>query len=391
MKLCNDANCNLPKDHKGKHEFCCKGAWTKKFLKKDIDKINKAGYCTPRGGDKGGYQNHVDRDNRVIIPFEKLKDVNLNNYQDGWIIRLFPSQYFESKGKIKDCFNHKIGVKDKEKNSEYIKIKVGKNAFVLYRTFEDLENFPPLKNWKVRYLVKKDKKTKKLCETKRRGKNVHDKGQYILRISAKGKNHARKEGPPQGIFAPEYANKRENYLCQAVLAWLTINTLNSPYDPKDFLYLQAILNKHNLLKSNHYENQYIMHNGITTCPLCQQPINYKELNENISLENEEGLENSQMQVKGSTRSTEVNLFHMVPLCYEELEDIPTQVAWGHAVCNTRLGQHRCYSYQELLKQKEKIFIYKGGKKTFLGYINQSKKFIRSQKGDVWIRISKRKE
>lgn len=107
----------------------------------------------------------------------------------------------------------------------------------------------------------------------------------------------------------------------------------------------------------------------------------------ISFDDEEGLENSTDQV-GSTRSTKVNLFHMVPLCYSSLENIPTQVSWGHTTCNTRLGQRRCYSFNDLQAIEIEIDITENQKKRLLGYANAAQNLIRSQNGDVWIRISK---
>lgn len=378
LHLCKNENCNLPVNHKGEHSFIYKKAWETKFSKDDINKVQKAGYCTPRGGAKGGYQNHVNRNSRVIIPYEKLSEVNLDNYKDGYVIRLFPSQYFAKKHTVNDDF---IG------NSQ---ISVGNNAFVLYRTYEDYEALPPLPEWQIRSILKYNKKTQKydLPSTDRRG-DIIDCGHYLLRISNSGTNKKqnRFEGPAQGIFAPEYADANTNFLCQAVLAWLIIKTEGSPYNEDDFEHLKAILKKHGLLNSPHYENDYILHNGKTTCPLCHRVIMYNELNELISFDDEEGLTNSTEQV-GSTRSTKVNLFHMVPLCYPSLENIPTQVSWGHATCNTRLGQRRCFSYHDLLKTKIKVEIDNGQGKQLLGYANESQNFIRSKSGDVWIRISK---
>jgi hypothetical protein len=381
VTLCNDPNCNLLANHKGKHIFIYKKVWESHFNSEDTNKIQKAGYCTPRGGAKGGYQNHVNRNSKVIIPYEKLSEVNLSNYKDGYVIRLFPSQYFSSKNEVNENFLN---------NSSVI---VGENAFVLYRTYEDYENYPPLSGWEIRSILKYDKIQKTYCihTNKRRG-NIIDCGHYLLRISNSGTNkqHSKFEGPAQGIFAPEYADANTNFLCQAVLAWLIIKTEGSPYKESDFEHLQAILMKHNLINSPHFENDYIMHNGKTTCPLCQKVILHSELNEMISFEDEEGLENSTKQV-GSTRSTKVNLFHMVPLCYASLENIPTQISWGHATCNTRLGQHRCYSFWDLQSTEIEIDIIKGQNKRLLGYANAAQNFIRSQNGDVWIRIAKSDE
>lgn len=377
ITLCNDPNCNLLVHHKKKHSFIYKKAWEDYFTDDDINKVQKAGYCTPRGGFKGGYQNHVSRSSKVIIPYEKLSEVNLENYKDGHIIRIFPSQYFSAKYVINDEFVNNPN------------ITVGDNAFVLYRTYEDFETLPPLPDWKIRSVLKYDTKTGTYKPANSRRGNVKDTGHYLLRISTSGTNKRQNlsDGPAQGIFAPEYADANTNFLCQAVLAWLIIKTKDSPYDEADFEHLKAILAKHNLLDSPHYEKDYILHNGITCCPLCQRPINHSELNECISFEDEEGLANSTEQV-GATRSTKVNLFHMVPLCYASLENIPTQVSWGHAVCNTRLGQRKCYSFHDLEPQKIEIEIAEGKEKHLLGYANATKNFIRSENGDVWIRISK---
>lgn len=378
IHICENLNCNLPANHKGDHSFICKKAWEAKFTKDDINKIQKAGYCTPRGGAKGGYQNHVNRNSKVIIPYEKLSEVNLYNYKDGYVIRIFPSQYFTGKHTVnKDFIDNPL-------------VSVGENAFVLYRTYEDYETLPPLPEWKIRSVLKYNKQTQKydIPSDNRRG-DIIDCGHYLLRISNSGTNKKQNqfEGPAQGIFAPEYADANTNFLCQAVLAWLIIKTENSPYNECDFEYLKAILQKHGLLNSPHYENEHIMHDGKTTCPLCQRVIMHKDLNELISFDDEEGLTNSTKQV-GSTRSTKVNLFHMVPLCYSSLENIPTQVSWGHATCNTRLGQRRCFSYHDLLNTNIKVEIDKGQDKQLLGYTNENQNFIRSKNGDVWIRISK---
>lgn len=378
ITLCSDPNCNLKANHTGAHSFIYKKAWTALFNDDDINKIQKAGYCTPRGGAKGGYQNHVNRNSKVIIPYEKLKDVTLDNYKDGYVIRIFPNQYFSSKHVVRDEFlNNNLVV-------------VGKSAFILYRTYEDFENLPPLPDWSIRSILKFDKTRQEYCiPTENRNGDIIDRGHYLLRISNSGTNKKqnRFEGPAQGIFAPEYADANTNFLCQCVLAWLIIKTEDSPYNESDFEHLQAILEKHGLLNSPHYENDFIIHNGKTTCPLCQRVIKHSELNELISFEDEEGLENSTEQV-GSTRSTKINLFHMVPLCYASLENKPKQVSWGHATCNTRLGQRQCFSYFDLQKTEIKLELRENQDQRLLGYINAAKNFIRSENGDVWIRISK---
>lgn len=378
ISLCNDPNCNLKEHHQGSHLFVYRKAWEELFSQDDVKKIEKAGYCTPRGGDKGGYQNHVNRNSKVIIPYEKLAEVTLSNYKDGYVIRLFPSQYFSEKMTIREEFIN---------NTDIV---VGENAFILYRTYDDFDTYPPLQEWKIRSLLGYDSNKGEYCiPVKSRRGNIKDIGHFLLRISNSGTNKKEKKfsGPPQGIFAPEYADANTNFLCQAVLAWLIIKTKDSPYEEANFEHLKAILRKYNLLDSEHYEKDYIIHNGVTACPLCQRAICYSELNEVISYDDEEGLENSTEQV-GATRSTKVNLFHMVPLRYASLEHIPSQVSWGHANCNTRLGQRKCYSFYDLKKVNYEVDINVGMNRSTLGYASDDKGFIRSQNGDVWIRIAK---
>src|SRR5262245_42554791 len=101
--LCGHEGCRKLKGHKRAHEQFPSEAWA--FLKdKDLNKLAKAGFATPRGGQKGAYQNHVDRSNKVIIPFEFLHRVDLNQYKDGYVVRLFPDQYFESANRPKAEF-----------------------------------------------------------------------------------------------------------------------------------------------------------------------------------------------------------------------------------------------------------------------------------------------
>lgn len=101
----------------------------------------------------------------------------------------------------------------------------------------------------------------------------------------------------------------------------------------------------------------------------------------------DGLGNAAAQIEGATRSTTVNLFHIVPLVYSSLEHTPQQIAWGHAICNTRLGQRRCYSLQELKELDLKVgVIRKEGIDTF-GWISKDFQMIRSPLGAVWIQLN----
>jgi len=187
--LCKVHGCRLFDGHVGVHNPFPSTVWS--FMK-DVDqkKLGKAGFATPRGGKKGAYQNHVVRSNKVIIPYERFHSIGLETYKHGYIIRLLPEQFFE-----------RPGVPRAEFAGRSAKIVIGDNAFVLYRTHESYSSLPPLPSWEVRGLVKDGKPNRK------RGKGICDSGHYVLRLPTLGSHKANDDGPPQGIFAPEYADE----------------------------------------------------------------------------------------------------------------------------------------------------------------------------------------
>lgn len=367
--LCNIDGCRRLAGHLGKHSLCPTEAWDF-FSLKDKQKLVKAGFATPRGGRKGAYQNHVVRSNKVIIPYERLQTVDLNQFKEGYVIRVLPEQYFGAPGMPKPEFI----IEDST-------VKVGENAFVLYRTRQSYTDLPPLTTWELRRLEKDGN------EVTERGPGVIDIGHYVLRISGHGRNPGEDKGPPQGLFAPEYADLDANYLCKCVLAWLVIHTIDSPYTTSQAGHLCAILDKEGLHDMNRYEFQGSLRHGLCACPLCSRFIQYDELHDVISFEEAAGLANAPEQVLGATRSTIVNLFHLEPLAYDSLNHMPRNVAWGHAICNTQLGQRRCFSLAELQAMNLKVgIIHPEGIETF-GWISDDSRMIRSPRGAVWIQLS----
>lgn len=364
-QLCASDDCRLPMSHTGAHNPRPVVAWG--FMQEqDRNKINKSGYATPRGGNKGAYQNHVYRNNRVIIPFEKLSQIDLSLFEDGYVLRLLPEQYFSAPHTPRADFQHEI--------------RIGENAFVLYRTHDAFEQFPPMPGWTVRALERNGEMVS------RRSQDVNDTGHYVLRISTLGRREQREEGPPQGIFAPEYANADANYLSQCVLAWLTIHAVDSPYTTSQGSHLKSILESERILDDVFWEQQGILRHGLCACPLCSRLINYHELHDTIVLNEEQSLENAHEQIIGATRSTIVNLFHMDPLRYGRIEHVPSKVAWGHATCNTKLGQRKCFPLIELQNNGEKVGIIRPEGIDTFGWISRDWEMIRSPRGSVWIKI-----
>jgi hypothetical protein len=368
--LCGNDGCRRLAGHQGQCNPFPGEAWSF-FDGKDKKKLTKAGFATPRGGAKGAYQNHVARSSKVIIPFERFPDFDPSIYSEGYVIRLLPEQYFQA---------------DRTPKPEFVgaaaTVRLGENAFVLYRTHGSFEKFPPLEGWRIRQLHLNGEEV-----TKRRS-GVVDSGHYVLRIStADGARLKRVEGPPQGIFAPEFADPEANFLCKCVLAWLTIHARQSPYAATQATHLRAILRQADLEGVECYEFRNVLRNGLTCCPLCLKTLKYDELHKMVGFEDEAGLGNAGAQVAGSTRSTIVNLFHLEPLAYGSLEHAPRYVAWGHAVCNTRLGQRKCYSLPQLQEMDLKVAVIRDENIETFGWISEDWKMIRSPNGAVWIQLN----
>lgn len=368
MPLCMIDSCRKPHGHTGLHDPFPSSAWG--FMaRKDKDKITKAGFATPRGGAKGAYQNHVLRSNKVIVPFERLDQAPLDSYENGYVVRIFPEQYFEAAGQIKPIFTQPDSP------------RIGLNAFILYRTYDQLENFPPLPNWSIRSL------TLNGMPVSDRGAGVVDSGEYVLRIAAHGNRPARTDGPPQGIFAPEYASESINFLAKCTLAWLTTHTVDSPYVATQSSHIEEILSEAGMFNPREWERMGLLRGGFTSCPLCMKHINYDELHDQVSFNDEASLLNAAEQVENATRSTIVNLFHMVPLTYSDVEHTPQNIAWGHAICNTKLGQRKCFSLHDLILSGSKVAVIDvNGIASTFGWISENYEMIRSPIGAVWIRI-----
>jgi hypothetical protein len=369
--LCEQAECRRLAGHEGNHSAFPTEAWG--FLKdKDKKKLVKAGFATPRGGAKGAYQNHVARSGRVIVPYERLSAVDLTKYTNGYVIRILPEQYFQ----IEDG---KVHVR-----SEFTQPgapQVGVDSFVLYRTYAAYQLYPPLPSWEVRGL------TKDGVVAERRTAGVTDTGHYVLRLPrTTGQRPERSEGPPQGLFAPEYADPETNYLSQCVLAWLIVTSFGSPYTTTQASHLRKILSDAQLDDFDAYATRGALRHGSTSCPLCLRIVRYEQLHNLVSFEEGSGLVNAAIQVEGATRSTEVNLFHIEPLVYGPLHHVPAYVAWGHANCNTRLGQRRCLSLSELQDMDLKIGILQEDGVETIGWISSDYQMIRSPQGAVWIQI-----
>jgi hypothetical protein len=307
----------------------------------------------------------------VVIPYERLPQVDLNLYRDGYVIRLFPEDYFRSARRPKPEF-----LRTKSP------VKIGANAFILYRSHSGFQKFPPMPGWRVRSLFAPG-----VGRVAQRGRSAQDRGHYVIRFSKLGQLGARSEGPPQGLFATEYADTTNNFLCKCVLAWLTIHTSGSPYTASQATHLRAILRAEDLLDVDAYDYRGATRHGLTSCPLCLRTLKHDELHGTISFSEESGTINASQQASDITRSTVVNLFHLKPLIYRELVHIPRNVAWGHAICNSRLGQRQCYSLREMIEMGRKVALIEGEAYQTFGWMSSDDIMIRSPDGAVWVQLN----
>jgi len=208
----------------------------------------------------------------------------------------------------------------------------------------------------------------------RRNIDGEDFGHYLARIP-----RGLTAGIQQGIFAPEYVGRKENYACQILLTYLTYKTVGQKADA-NFEHVQLILEELKLLDVESFKLKGILNSSEeTSCPLCMRPIESSELHEAIDPSQVPGLANSGVQL-AETRSTLVNLYHLQPLLYDRiLGHTSRNIAWGHAHCNTFLAQRKSYSLDEL-KVTGKVISSKL-------YSDESGVFIRSEDNRAWVSVT----
>ena len=151
--------------------------------------------------------------------------------------------------------------------------------------------------------------------------------------------------------------------------------------------LRAILHQEGLDDANEYERRGALRHGLCCCPFARDLFDTPSFTIQSHLPEKAALVKRGVQIEGATRSTIVNLFHLSPLVYHSLTHVPETLAWGHAICNTRLGQRRCYSPAELISMDRKVgIIREEGVETF-GWISDDWQMIRSPNGAVWIQLN----
>jgi len=314
IDLCLRNECRLGEGHTGR----CR-PFTKKGLKNLPDamvkKLNKTLYT--RGAqpyDRVPYQNRVSRWNRAVIPFRFRGVKPEDGYENGSTIMVRPDEYFSLETRMKrEDFPQEV--------------QIGTNAFVYYDNRRDWENYnPAAQGWELCKYIGAD--GKELGQRRSQGTDI---GHYLARVPA-----VTTEGPkgdsvvggiPQGIRFFEYASQRAAWKVEmqlAYLAWKTEGIEEYSQGPMSG-HLRAILEHDELADISRLEESRAMRDGNTSCPLCGEIINARELLTLIV--QQKGREVFDLTV------TEATLFHLLDLRPGEFNHDVYKVGWGHYHCN----------------------------------------------------------
>ena len=283
-------------------------------------KIYKSGQT--RGADDDViYQNRVNRNNTVLIPFhiwEKnpdLRDIS-NSFEKGYIVLINPDEYY--------------AYDEPNKSLIELGLTLGENCLLFYETRNEWNNHNPLEI----------------------GLNIPTQrenplgGEFVARVPAttaieNGKKinmgYTETNMKGAGIRLYEYASAFTIKMCQLQLEaifWLcedSITVVQEYEMTKD----EAELRKSECLKaceskklldySKLKDNRIIDSDNNTICPLCLKKLSgYGFFNR---MSQAEGREVPDLTV------TEINLFHVDELKYGKFNHKPYNLGWGHHHCN----------------------------------------------------------
>lgn len=338
-------------------------------LKKKLDKTKEG-----RVG-KGIYKRRNLRNYRVIMSYStfvrlsKIGENELDKYENGYIVRIQPRQYFEG------------GVKDDNR------IVLGENAFIYYKSIHDYRQYPPKEEWKqVAELYTSSEKiedkpewigeyatfiqntkpqiTSHICGKSKNVFNNETKKDYMNRIKEKYRPDDKKIPQQAGIgnFDYDYCTNKEMDLVILQLSYLIMtvpgmdeqliayykefgeeakfgNKAVSLLELDDDKYKEFYQDKLDKLEKACYEydllNKEQLKNiraisqnedFLPVCPLCLETLNSAEFLE--IADQVEGREE-----EDNTRS-KIALMHVNALRPGEFNHRTYNLAWGHRMCNT---------------------------------------------------------
>lgn len=282
-------------------------------------KIYKSGQ-TRGANDNVIYQNRVNRNNTVLIPFHVWQsDEVLRNtadeFENGYIVLINPIEYYESFDK--EAFLQKYG------------LTLGKNCLLFYETRIEWNKYNP----RINGLDVAVSRVNPLG------------GEYVARVpSTTAKNDKKinigftepsKKGA--GIRLYEYASALTMKRCKLQLEaifWMCQDAMQVVQEfgmsEEDAIVrkqacVKKCINEGLLDYEKLIENRIINEEHDTICPLCLEKLSgYGFFNR---LAQAEGREVPDLTV------TEINLFHIDELKYGTYNHRPYNLGWGHHHCN----------------------------------------------------------
>lgn len=303
-------------------------------------KISKTGQT--RGAvDDVIYQNRVNRNNTVLIPFhqwkpnEKLrKEAFDGEFENGYIVLIPPADYFMQQ--------------DPQAFLKAYSLRLGENALVFYETRADWNAYNP----------------EDLGWTPATNRQCPLGGEFVARVPATTANdesrakkinlgYATQSPKGAGIRLYEYASREMISQCRLQLEaeyWLCKDSVevasqNGMTLTGARLRKNEILNRCKISELLDYSRlrkmRIINNNNHTICPLCLKELSGNEfLNR---LDQPEGREVPDLTV------TQVNLFHIDELKYGEYNHRVYNLGWGHHFCNVVVKDSGIYPTLQWMK------------------------------------------
>lgn len=306
-------------------------------------KIYKSGQT--RGADDDViYQNRVNRNNTVLIPYHVwISDENLRNFanefEKGYIVLINPREYY--------------ALEDRDEYLREMGLVIGENCLLFYETRAD---------W---YMYNPDEIG--LNEALNRREPLG--GEYVARVPSTtaetsmkinvGFTETSKKGA--GIRLYEYASSVTMQKCRLQLEAIFWMCYDAVQVVEEFGMTEEDAEKR---KRNCFqkckreglldyrrleENRIIDENGCTICPLCLEKISGY------------GFFNRLAQAKGrevpDLTVTEVNLFHIDELKFGTYNHKPYNLGWGHHHCNVVVkdsGIERTLEWMKLVLERNNM-------------------------------------
>lgn len=302
-------------------------------------KISKTGQT--RGADDDSiYQNRVNRNSTVLIPFafyEQARDSGMvNQFENGYIVIASPGEYVS---------NPRLPSG----------LELGRNLLVFFRRRSDWTNHGALtRNWSTPN-----------SRTPVAGQNPPLGGHYIARVPATTADDdergeavfrgflERGSQKGAGIRFFEYCSAQElertryqlSYLawkCEGMLDFVLSQEGTSQETARAAVeHVTQYCNDNGLSDERRLQEVRLLKDGFCVCPLCLEKITPQELVSHV--EQVEGREVTDLTV------TAANLFHVQELLPGHYNHKTYNLGWGHHHCNTVTRDHGVFETIDWMK------------------------------------------